>query len=231
VELGYPAERIAVCGHPHYDRVKAAAEEFANKDRRRLRDATFPGATAESRVVVFVAEISGGLNPQQYQKSAAYTLRGWGTSTGRTEIVFEELLGALREIHPKPYLVLRLHPKNRPEEFAAYRSEIDLVSRGGSPLDLIWAADFAVGLTSMLLLEAVILGRPTLSIVPREIEKGWLPTIAAGITPCATTREAVRTLLTDFVSATPTVPDLGSVFAFGSVDKIIEFIGRRFLES
>jgi hypothetical protein len=228
VALGYPAGRIEVCGHPQYDRVKAAAEEFAVRDRRRLRETTFPGATAESRVVVFVAEISGGLNPQQYRKSDAYTLRGWGASTGRTEIVFEELLGALREIHPKPYLVLRLHPKNTPDEFAAYQRGIDLVSRDGSPLELIWAADLAVGMTSMLLLEASILGRPTLSIVPREIEKSWLLTIAAKITPCATTREAVRTLLTNSLSATPTGPNLGSIFTFGSMDKIIEFIDRRF---
>lgn len=225
VDLGYPAGRIEVCGHPQYDRVKAAAEEFAARDRSRLRETTFPGATAESLVVVFIAEISGGLNPQQYRKSDDYTLRGWGVSSGRTEIVFEELLGALREIRPKPYLVLRLHPKNTPEEFAAYQRDIDLVSRDGSPLELIWAADLAVGMTSMLLLEAAILGRPTLSIIPREIEKSWLPTIAAGITPCATTRDNLRKVLPDLLARTsPKRFRLGNMFIFGSIPKIADVI-------
>jgi len=50
-------------------------------------------------------------------------------------------------------------------------------------------------MTTMLLIEAAIMGKPTLSIVPRSDEKRSLPTIMAGITPCVTTREELRAVL------------------------------------
>lgn len=192
VARGYPAERAVVCGHPHYDFVRAVGEQLAKEGRRVLRQRMFPEALDDRKVVIFVAEVSTGLSPQQFQRSAEYTLTGWGTSTGRTEIVLEELLDAVELVKPKPYFVLRLHPKNTLDEFRAYLDKLDLVSKGVSPLELVYGADLVVGMTSMLLLEAALLGRSTLSILPRVAETEWLASIRAGLTLVATTRKEVR---------------------------------------
>ena len=193
--LGFRADRIMVCGHPHYDEVREAARQLATRDRSSLRQSMFPGAPPDSVVIVFVAEVSTGLNPGQYKRSAEYTLTGRGSSTGRTEIVLEELLDAAHLIVPRPFLVLRLHPKNTLDEFRPYLEEVDQVSRDEHPLEIVYAADLVVGMASMLLFEAAIMGRPTLSIVPRALEAQWALGVCIGTTPCVTTRHEFRSTL------------------------------------
>jgi hypothetical protein len=192
VALGYPRERAVVCGHPHYEAVRSAGALLAAKGKEAVRRFVLPTAPSDRPVLLFAAEISDGVNAAQYRLSAEYTLRGRGISTGRTEIVLEECLDALALIRPRPYVVLRLHPKNRPDEYAAYAAEIDCMSRGGSALEWIYAADIVVGMTSMLLLEATLLNRPTLSILPRAVEKDWLPTTRAGVTLTVTDRSQLH---------------------------------------
>jgi hypothetical protein len=87
---------------------------------------------------------------------------------------------------------MRLHPKADAAELEPYLGEFDQISQTEPSLDVIVGADAAAGMTTMLLVEALLLRRPTLSIVPREIERGWLATTHYGLTPCVTTRPAVR---------------------------------------
>lgn len=107
-------------------------------------------------------------------------------------------------------------------------TEFDFISSGGSPLELIYAADLVVGLTSMLLLEAALLGKPTLSIVPRRGEMDFLPTIRMGITPCVTTREQLSSALAGLLQDRPQIVhaclDLNKVIVPGTLQKNIEFI-------
>lgn len=226
LELGVPPARTVVCGHPQYDRVRAVGGELAREGREAVRARVLPDAGGRP-VVVFVAEISTGLDPEQFRRSAAYTLHGRGGSAGRTEVVLEELLDALRLIDPRPYLVLRLHPKNSAEEFAAYAGEIDLVSAGGSALELVYAADLVVGMTSMLLLEAEILGSPTLAVVPRAVERDWLPSIRRGGTPCVETRAALRDALPRLVRGGRGRAPGGGVAAPGSLERVGRLVADR----
>lgn len=193
--LGFPDERIHACGHPHWDHVRAEAERLAREDRATLRARLFPGCPMDRQVVIFASEISTGLDPDQYRRSPAYTLTGNGRSQGRTEIVLDEFLEAAAGLSPKPWMVLRLHPKQGPEEIQAYLAAFDAVSSGGPVLELLHASDAVVGMSSMLLQEAALLGRATLSILPREEEKAWLPTIAMGATLCATRRAEIGAFL------------------------------------
>jgi hypothetical protein len=191
VRLGYPAECIRVCGHPRFEAIQRERRRLEGAGRPAMRSQLFPDAAAERHVLVFVAEVSTGMNPRDYRRSDTYTLHGWGAADGRTEIVLEEFLDAVGTRSPRPYLVLRLHPKNTRDEFVPYLKYIDRVSEGGSPLDMIFAADGVVGMTSMLLMEAALLGQATLSIVPREMEKSWLPAIGTGLAACATTADEI----------------------------------------
>jgi hypothetical protein len=221
--LGFPLQRIVVCGHPHYDFVRAKRAALAAEGQAALKCRLLPGVLPGQKVAVFGAELSTGLNPQQFQHSAEYTLSGRGARRGRTEIVLEEFLDAVSGISPRPYLVLRLHPKNAPEEFSDYRPEFDWVSQGGSPLELLYAADLVVGMTSMLLLEAVLLGRPALAIVPRTAELAWLP-IRTDLLASATTRPQLRSKLRDLLqSDTPPVTAEVALVS-NSLQHVVEFI-------
>lgn len=228
VLLGYPAERGVVCDHPHYDYVRATRARLAREDRNALKQRLLPGVLDGRKVVVFATEGSVRVKPQSHQHLAEYTLTGRRTATGRTEIVLEEFLDAIQPMNPRPYRVLRLHPKDTPEDYTAYLGEFDLVSNGGSPLELIYVADLVVGLTSMLLIEAALLGKLTLAVVPRTVEMEFLLTIRMGITPCVTTREQLKFTLVDLLEDKPQLVnvDPAEFFVPGSLQRTVDFIER-----
>jgi hypothetical protein len=206
LELGYPAKQIVICGDPHFDYVRGAAARLLPR-REDLRRSLYPDSPAGSRIVLFAGEATAGLDPCAYQRSEGYTLAGRGPSVGRSEIVIEEFLDAASLQDPPPYRVLRIHPKNDRTQFAPYLAEFQQVNQAGDALEAIAGADAVVGMTTMLIVEAVLMGKPTLSIVPRPVEREWLATTRLGLTPCASNRRDVRAYLTRLVRDLPVPPD------------------------
>src|SRR5262249_44741353 len=164
IELGMPESAVIAAGHPLFDRMRAERGRLDREGQTVVRTRVLPAAPAARLVLVFLAEISDGYLPELYRRHPGYRLTGRGMTDTRTAVVIEEFLDASRSLGA--YRVLRLHPKNTKDEFAAYEGEFDAISAGGAPHELIYAADVVVGMTTMLLVEATLLGRPTLSIVP-----------------------------------------------------------------
>jgi len=181
--MGYPSQNVIVCGHPHYDYIWSIEAKLKETERAVVRRQVLPDLTDQRKVVVFATEGSVKLLPSDVNRYSEFLMKGWGGSTGRTEIVIEEFLSAVDQLDTKPYLVLRLHPKDSLEAYQQYLNYFDFVSHAGSPLELLYAADLIVGSTTMLMVEAAILGINTMSILLRREEKDWLPSIRAGITP------------------------------------------------
>jgi predicted glycosyltransferase len=119
----------------------------------------------------------------------------------------EELLDAIATCAPRPYLVVRLHPKNVRADFAAYEPEVDGFDQGGDPHELLCVADAVIGMSSMLLQESATMGVRTLSIVPRPQEVGLLPMVRRGEIPVAFDRatilDALDNLLTEKAAKGP----------------------------
>jgi predicted glycosyltransferase len=177
-------------------------EKWCGEDREALRRRVFPNAPANHEVLVFVSEGSARVLRTPSERLASYSVVGRGNRSGRTEIALEEVLEALPAVVPRPYVVLRAHPKDDPEDYAAYRQEINLISAGGDALEIVFAADLVVGTTSMLVTEAALLGRPTVAIVPVPQETQWLPSIALGLTRVSTSRADVVRLLQEGLRST-----------------------------
>jgi hypothetical protein len=200
-ELGFPADKIGRVGHPHFDTVLALREKLEQEGVAAVRRRLLPEVPDGQKLVVFLSEISGGLDPEQYRWSPEYTLDGRGGRDDRTGIVIEAFLDVSATLSPRPYRLLRLHPKNTCEEFGALLDEFDGISQAGTPLEMVFACDLVCGMTTMLLYEAALLGRPTLAILPRAVEGAWLPTIASGVTPAAITRPALSRMLPALLNA------------------------------
>ncbi len=197
IALGFPAVNIITVGHPNLDRVRERKTAMDSEGQARLRSRLFPGIPANSKLLLFAAETSDGLNPAEFRRSSAYTLNGGGLRDGRTEICFEEVTLALALMAKPPSLVLRLHPKNTLRTFNAYRTRIAAISQGGDPLEAVYASDLVIGMTSVLLFEAAVMGKPTLSLTPRASEAAWLSSIGLGLTRHVCTRTDLRdTLMT-----------------------------------
>lgn len=228
VELGFASERIAVVGHPNDDRLREILVEFQRIGRDNIRTQIFPAVHPDRRVVTFLSEVSTGLAPAQYQKSADYTLAGRGISNRRTEIVVEEVLGAIEHLVaeglPRPYLVLRRHPKETAADLEYLVGNFDEVSVGGDPLSLVFASDLAIGMSSMLLVEAHSLGVKSLAVLPRESERDWLPEVRDGriqsVTCRSELRRTMRIMITaDYKRSSP--PAIKGVSEIRVVDRIM----------
>jgi len=220
--LGLAPDRIVVAGHPHWDYVRARARAIRQLDRSDVRRRLFGNGLADRPVLLFAAELSTGLNSLQFQYAPNYSFSGGGSS-GRTEIVLDEFLMALAPWRRDLHLVLRLHPKHAPCDLAPYYSSFDGVSRNESSLEVVYAADAVIGMTSMIMIEAALLERPTLAILPRAVEKDWLPTIAAGVTPCALDRSALQHELRRIIHE-PQAPDpeiIDKLFPAHALDGVV----------
>lgn len=194
VSLGMNADSVIDLGHPHFDKVWEARNVLQKEGKTAIRARLFPRAY-DRKVIVFVSEISTGLNPQQYRCSSTYTLKGLGKSDKRTDIVLEELILAITTLPAKPYFVVRLHPKNTVAEFSGFTSSVDQFSQYENPQEVVFAADLVVGMTSHLLSEAAFLKCRTLSVLPRAVEREWLSSDQIGTTQVATTSTELRTWL------------------------------------
>ena len=223
VALSLAAARIVVAGHPHWDHVRSVCDRLGDNDRTALRRRNFGLAAPGPLAVLFAAEISGGMDPGQFRRSPEYTLTGSGHETGRTEIVIEEFLAAVAPRRQELHLVLRLHPKQAADDLSQFRSSFDTVSQAEPSLEVIFAADRVVGMTSMLMIEAALMRKPTFAILPRRQEVAWLTTLAAGVTPHACTRGAVSAGIGRFLDAPQLAssPDLDSLLPRGAVDRIV----------
>lgn len=233
--LGAPRERLRVCGHPQLDAIVARGAELAETDLGVIRRRVFPtlrdDRERQARIVLFCGERStGGFDDPvfdaQFRRSDDYTLHGRGSSETRTEIVTEEVLDAVKALpeDQRPLLVLRHHPKNVDADFGSLGAEFDAVSIGGPTLDVLAACDLVVGMSSMVLVEASLLGRPTLSVVARPAERGWLPALARGMTPCVATRQALRDFLAAWADSPPAPRVIPSTT--GAMDRLVTFLAN-----
>ena len=205
LDLGAPAQKFTVVGNPAYKNALDFREkmeqsglirETGSLDKTRLR-------------VLFVAEGWDKLNLDASRKNSNYSLHGRGGSDFRTIIAMEELVDSLARADMKCHITLRLHPNSEYADFMDIAQEFDDVSRGGNVYEICWGVDLVVGMASMLLLEAALLGLPTLSILPDSSEKRWMPNLNIGPTTCVSSREELDAYWSEskFVGSDSSVPN------------------------
>ncbi|MFQ5903276.1 MAG: hypothetical protein ACE5JO_06260, partial [Candidatus Binatia bacterium] len=141
------------------------------KERARFRRSL--GVPEDHFLITFASETFGWTHESSYRFPL---LSG---SRERTIIVLEHFLKVLSELaHEKdfkPFLLNKLHPKNKLSQFGWIKDlALPFPVRSVMRMDnnaLIQSSSLVVGMTSLFLLEAWALGVPTLHIVPREIEE------------------------------------------------------------
>lgn len=197
VKAGAAAAQVVVCGNAHADYVRDVATGLAPYNRSAIRRTRVPAAKDGQKLVVFATEGSARRDSagRCTGRFDGCVLRPEVSRSGRTEILLEAFVQALREIAPKPYLVVRVHPKDEIADYEVFGSDVDLFDKDRDALDLLYCADVVAGATSMLLQEAAWLGSPTLSLVPCAEQAEWLPMTRAGVTPAVTSMRQLRAIL------------------------------------
>jgi RimJ/RimL family protein N-acetyltransferase len=193
--LGIDPGRIRVTGNPSLDRVRDNADVLRARGRDALRRECFPELAADAPLILFLTELSDGLETAQFRRGPDYSLAGRGGVDGRTEIVLEEVLDAAKAVAPNAQVALRLHPKTPAHLYNAYKDDIAAFSAGGDAHPPLVAADLVVGLSTALLFEAALMGLPVLSVLPRAEEVRWLLGGDTGVVPVVTDRPGLRDAL------------------------------------
>ncbi len=164
IQEGFAPERILVSGQPHFDSLRQQAKRFAAEDNRQYRSRL--GIAETDFLLCFISE-----NITEPDKGDDLGQYYWGY-TERS--VFSELMDALQTTAAgsgrKVHVVVKPHPN---ETFDAY-SDLIAAKTGGlvsasidkavHPVKLCQAVDLVCGMSSMVLVEAVILGLPVLSV-------------------------------------------------------------------
>ena len=190
-KLGYSRERLLPFGHPHYDAIRARLSS-TTAETHSWRAQCFPDIPSDMPIWLFLAEGVDRLEPAQSFRQSSYTLHGRGDTDFRAAIALQELIDAASGLPQRPWIVLRPHPKTDMVDFAHCQDGIDDCRIGGDPMPMLLGADLVVGMTTMLLLEAYLLRRTTLSILPRDAEREWLVTLRSGLTPVVCSRQSLR---------------------------------------
>ncbi len=226
VNEGYKKTNIIVVGHPSYNVIKQKKLKFDKKGCYYFRKKYFPYFDESKPILIFLSELSSGLNKSDFIKSSNYTLEGRGKSQDRTRIVLEEVIEVVKKFKNKPYLVLRLHPKENESFYSSYKNDVDLMIKDRFPHETVYAANAVIGMTTFLIMEAALLGKPTLSIVPRKLEKSWLISAEIGLTPCIYEKKNLETHINSLIfNPSDICPSIDKYdFISDTVDKVETFL-------
>lgn len=223
-DRGLARERVTALAHPHLGRIFAARKELlAGRERTRARLRELFGRPFKELIVL-------ASEPQTYIASlgVAYSENEFGEVE-----LYEQVAGALDPARSRDRLtVVKLHPKEDGGSWAG--SGADLIKEEIPALDLAAAADAVVGVKSMLLLEAVVLGRPVICLdwFTREGER--LVTNGMGLSHPARDKQELSALLADTGSLKrPALEEIRAGFGLapdylrGHLELLAEYAGRR----
>lgn len=196
VAEGIPLARLRVTGSPVLSYLTYQHAVL----RERVRGLVYPLSTGW-RLVTFISETFGrdnGRGPGQ---------RGLlGSFLGFTEeTVRRDVLDALREIGQPVVLLERLHPSDESEarEIQESSTLVWKQIQGGDLWKLLMQSDAVIGMRSIALLEAGLLGCRVASYQPNLIGENNCAAVRYGLAARLETRHELREWLKENVSAEP----------------------------
>ena len=160
VAAGVPAERVTVTGQPAFDELFAYRAGVTESRRAACRDRW--GCGAGERVVVFFSQPLANLTPPGHPRYPGYT------EHEAVGLVADACDRAETEAGTPVVLVLRPHPRESADELvrSASRAGRVVLDEEGDRRAAALAADLVCGMTTVVLVEACLLGCVTLSVQP-----------------------------------------------------------------
>lgn len=221
---GIEAERIIVSGQPYFDLLLQQQKH----DNRRLIRETRQGLqiAPNDYVIAFVSESIS----QDYRVSP-----GESPYWGYDEIsILKELLQVLvpisREETRPVHLLIKKHPLERSDNYLKLLNDSDCsklryqVAEGNiDPWSLVLASDLVCGMSSMLLLESILLGRPTLSIQIGLKRDNPLILDKRGVLLSILDRKDLLDNLRDIIQRNK-IPRYNWKVEAGAIDKVIQLV-------
>ncbi|QNM98497.1 hypothetical protein [Chitinimonas koreensis] len=189
--LGAP--QAAATGQPALDRLAALRAGFDPARRAALRQQAGAAGTALLYASQPLAELHGG-------EAAARAALGFSERDA-----WRDLAAQFDAMPAPPTVWLRPHPRERADDWRAEaaRHPWARLLEGGDSHEWALAADGVLGMGSMLLLEACLLGRPVLSYQPGLPGEDALPSNRLGWSRAVYRRDQLAAALSDWLARLP----------------------------
>jgi hypothetical protein len=190
IEDGFPLERIVITGQPAFDKLIQVSGAEADAVLLLKKDLTMDNGRP---TLVFVGEALG----RHFEGIYGYDERQ----------CLNALLDIIKMLPERPNLIVKKHPQNLDSDFDLDAIElvsdklvVKIVGTEQSAKTVILASDIVVGMSSVLLVESIILGVPTVSVElgAKVFDKCFPVTI--GAIPAIVTKEKARLLLSRLIS-------------------------------
>lgn len=152
---GVPEDIILALGNPHFDKVL--------KNSENVLDVRAEFAKNDETLIVFGSE--------------PYT-EDYGL--GEEKTVLKDLIEATKNKNVK--IVVKLHPKEDFSKYKEFENEV-ILNKETNPAEIMKAADIVVSMTSMFLIEAMIMNKKILSYQPNEQDKSKFILTNCGVLP------------------------------------------------
>lgn len=194
IKENIPKKNIIITGQPAFDRIKEEQKELLsqkNKIRNRLH------IPHNSKIITFVGE--------SLRKDFGFTL-GYDEHS-----ILKFLCGALNKLCEENknlniHLIIKPHPENMPGDFIrdipkkTYFTK-QIIGNSITGGEVIAISDIITGMTSVMLIESIITGKPTVSLQINSLVGSQLAATKAGAVPFiknkAKARQVLRSLLYD----------------------------------
>jgi len=223
IREGFEPDRLRVAGQPHFDAVREQAMRYGSVERRQYRELL--GLNENEFLIAFISE-----NITEPEKGDDLRQYYWGY-TERS--IFREFMDALQAVSDavgrKVHVVVKPHPN---ETIDAY-SDLIAEQAGGKvtasidssapSVRLCKAVDLVCGMSSMVLVESVILGLPVISIQIGLTRENPFILDQKGIVQSVLNQSELREKLAGYMTGTIAAAT-GFNMPTGSADRIIEWM-------
>ncbi len=163
-ECGCPGDRLAIAGSPAFDQLLDVEPARVRGLRDQLTEA------GRAMLVVFACE------PATPPQTSADVRRRFGfCEEDVVALTAAAAADVAVRLSRKVHLVFKLHPiqieqRYRPQVDSHDDRFVSFTCSDGDRVALIAAADLVVGMRSMLLYEAALIGKPVISVQPQRLE-------------------------------------------------------------
>lgn len=199
IKDGVPGNIIYPLGNPHFQNIRNHAET--------LPDIRTKFAGKDDILITYASE------PyiEDYGK-------------GEEINVLKDLADIVKDENVK--ILVKLHPKESLEKYAAFAGKNVILDKESSPLEVIKASDIVISMTSMFLIEALILSKNVLSYQPKETSPDKFILTKNGALPFINNKEDFNIKLHKMFTNKSQL-NYDNKVNFDGIDKVVKFVEEQ----
>ncbi|CAK0778741.1 hypothetical protein CCP3SC1_990005 [Gammaproteobacteria bacterium] len=197
IEAGCPEERIIITGHPGWDEFIQRRGYRALGLRQKL--------AGDSTLILFASE------PLARFYGSMGSCNGLGYTERDALTLLFNVLETIAEVRKENYTVaVKPHPREDPlaltDLFVTTHGRVQAKLVEGNRIELASAAEVVVGISSLLLYESALMGRPVVALQPGRVGPSDLVDHHPGILLATDHQQAISALMQALTGEMPTIP-------------------------